>query len=1661
MSIPPSELVSDTKSDNRRKYNKNRKAKKVHDSRQLRRLETLRHRVIDNIVDMRANKAPVDEIDDFVNQLDELNKKLKSQRIIAHGFNISEFPMLQQLREILQLLQDSAIELPSGVLPKEDLLKILSSVITALYNINNDRSCLTLSINITNVLVQHLPYDKVQAFMELLCDSSGVVYDKFRKVVSQSDDGTVEQEDRNMSQKIWSFLTGMTDVVNDMRVQQVEEFCIKISALFYSVRSYCDFEQLDIKTALKKFRDLKKLSNDTTSVVDSLMSAYMFVVVHWKQLVSGDWSCVFLGKDTAEAFEKEVQLLRQQYTFVVSGRAEELKSQYGRTEKQFEEALAECIKRCDLLTKQASSVNQRITLQRYISELRDLETSIYLMKAGSPERKQPYGLLLSGPSKTGKSTLVNQLCAVILNEFGHAYDNGMVTTANIDEKFESTVEPHHKIIVCDDVANSANLRPNFDRILNYINTVPRSLEKAGVHEKGCKYPMNDACIVTTNVPHLNVMEHSNCPESILRRFGLHVEVKIAEAFSTPSGGIVDMDETRFDIYELTLKRFSEIDPTCKGAKGILYDVIPFEEWNPSGDHKNDIACLLQYLRKDLRAHNQRQAKRAVMQRELRKGEMCDSCKNPKVVCACGCKATKEDVVVAESAAEVLAYATEKLWKIRNVTTSGGLSLWNNMSSGLMTMQFMSYLYHHRSYFRNIVIGSLLVSILMGLKTLQTGNMIYVTLLFYSFPLFVGYLMYSVRKEVDQIIATRKDALSSICHSMKSYCKEHSKQALVLVTSIYFLYRLYKAVRPNTQDTSTYLPKATEIFEKVIPGPDTKYYRPSVDGEFEDGYTRLPPHLIGPSATTTSNDLQMMMAKALRLVTVKTKGGYLQNIQGLIVKGNVLLVPAHVLPQTRPFDVETTTSPGMPSAVTKDQNLGDEHIEFIPRKDLVCIHLPSAPAAKDYTPFFPEEEINFDSRPTVLVGKTNQNKVITSRQAIKPHYNGWGKRELKYVGKDEKNGFLYGVRNVTTEITIFNPYSAELEFNSYSGLCGAMYVDVDKAIIYGMHVAGYEKGSPQGFLTTVNRCDINKAIAALDQKSPQMVLASRSELRLNTEGTDYTVVNSKPLYMLDGGNKEKSIVTFHGAVLKDGQEMVESARTPYMKTPFTGIQEVFGTANSIPPKFPNSIEKGLKTLNKLTAPVQHYEHDTLLRATDDFSNQVVKAVKDNLAEAQTLIRMYSQQEAMDGVGAAGFKGIPNKTSAGHPYNCSKRKVLKSDPMDPSLPLTPREFDDSTYDVQKDVDEIFSLWEKGLRSETIFKASSKTNELLPRAKAESKVRKFYGSNMAFLVNARRVLSGLVLFMRNHSEEFECFVGINPVSNDWTEFHKYITRFGGQRMIAGDFSGFDTTMAQQVSTSAARIIVDIYRAAGVAEEDIVILKACLSDICNPNVLFMGNLYNFANMNPSGQPITVQLNSIVNSIMMRYVYYKIYPESCTPLSTHVSLATFGDDNLMDVARTAPKFTHTNCQREFEKIGIGYTMADKGAESRPYITIDEASFLKRGFKKLDHISGIGAPIEEESIIKKFHYCKKPNSSPLPPQEQFAWHCGDAFVEAYLHGRVYYDEFVKKITMVIDQNEILQHRVAFLTYQEMTNKLSQYYSSDYKGGDPFMFAESEEIYCSW
>jgi hypothetical protein len=194
--------------------------------------------------------------------------------------------------------------------------------------------------------------------------------------------------------------------------------------------------------------------------------------------------------------------------------------------------------------------------------------------------------------------------------------------------------------------------------------------------------------------------------------------------------------------------------------------------------------------------------------------------------------------------------------------------------------------------------------------------------------------------------------------------------------------------------------------------------------------------------------------------------------------------------------------------------------------------------------------------------------------------------------------------------------------------------------------------------------------------------------------------------------------------------------------------------------------------------------------------------------------------------------------------------------------------------------------------------------------------------------------------------------------------------------------------------------------SEIDIVIMRSIAEDIVNPVVDFNGDLMNLLISNPSGHPLTVVVNCIVNSLYIRFSFLKRYG-NLTDFARKVTLVTYGDDNLMTIRDC--DFNHTHIQDALGEMGVLYTMPDKTSVSRPYLNMDEVEFLKRKFvpnAELSNLAGeliVLAPLEITSIHKML--CVGLKSKSMSAEAAASASLRSACDELILHGREFYSQF--------------------------------------------------------
>ena len=279
------------------------------------------------------------------------------------------------------------------------------------------------------------------------------------------------------------------------------------------------------------------------------------------------------------------------------------------------------------------------------------------------------------------------------------------------------------------------------------------------------------------------------------------------------------------------------------------------------------------------------------------------------------------------------------------------------------------------------------------------------------------------------------------------------------------------------------------------------------------------------------------------------------------------------------------------------------------------------------------------------------------------------------------------------------------------------------------------------------------------------------------------------------------------------------------------------------------------------------------------------------------------------------------------------------------------------------------------------------------------------------------------------FESAPGTNATSAEWDEIYHYLTQFGVDRIVAGDYSKFDKRMSAQMILAAFRIIDMILEAAGWSDEDRLIVQCIGEDTCFPLTDFNGDAVEFWGSNPSGHPLTVIVNGLVNSLYVRYAW-KMQGNALDAFKANVSLLTYGDDNAMGVHKEVENFDHTIIQKRLEEIGVVYTMADKESESVPFISISDMTFLKRGWRYESEVGSHVAQIEHDSIAKMLTKCLP--SASVNREAHAIQIMGTALMEYFFYGRDIFNEKRAMFLEIINELDLgAYYTTEFKTFDDL------------------------------
>ena len=357
-------------------------------------------------------------------------------------------------------------------------------------------------------------------------------------------------------------------------------------------------------------------------------------------------------------------------------------------------------------------------------------------------------------------------------------------------------------------------------------------------------------------------------------------------------------------------------------------------------------------------------------------------------------------------------------------------------------------------------------------------------------------------------------------------------------------------------------------------------------------------------------------------------------------------------------------------------------------------------------------------------------------------------------------------------------------------------------------------------------------------------------------------------------------------------------------------------------------------------------------------------------------------------------IPMNTSVGFPLFGAKRNkftyVTDEDGTDNRIP------DD---DIMEEYNRCLTAWDQGKRAYPVCVATLKDE---PTKIGSEKVRVFQAVAIALGFGIRRWFLPIARVLSLCPELSEAAVGVNAFSQQWDALMTHAEKFAPDgRVIAWDYSKYDVRMNSQMTYAVLQSMIDIATLCNYSNYDLRMMNAMIADIIHPLIDYNGTMIMAYNMNTSGNNITVNINSVANSLYVRMGFFNACPE-VEDFRSCVAAMTYGDDykgSVLSIYR--PRFNFAVFKKFLADHGMKITEPDKKGEVHDDLHIDDTDFLKRKSVFIPEIGTRIGALSRESMLK----CLLVNlKSPTETPHLVAIACVESYMhELFAHGREVYE----------------------------------------------------------
>lgn len=1430
-----------------------------------------------------------------------------------------------------------------------------------------------------------------------------------------------------------------------------------------------------------------------------------FVKGGWRVFRTGSLSSFYRDSFEFDEFDALYNTVRKQQSYALAGNLADVDT----NENDYDLLLEEAIRKGETLLKKSDG---KLSFERnYVSvkldKIRDYSAEFIQTRTKGGLRKSPFSISLFGSSGSGKSSLTKLSLRVglLYNKLDED-DTRWLNWADND-KFASGMRSHIQAVIFDDFANTVATFQDFSpayRLIQVINNVKYMAPMADLHLKG-KVGFNPYfCIVTTNVKDLKAVTYSNEPESVLRRL-YHVTVYPRPEFC--AGGKLS-DQKVIDRFGITATpdvwllhvQYYDVQNSCQIYPEAFKTVV-FEGRLMT---KVNIFTYLRWVQKASKAHFRGQDRYLASQgaklvcdpitgffgqpvgdTDFFQGEegsepgdpirrIGKDTKDPEFEALEAeiyeiPEGTEEDVLEEHAGGRCADYS-RPTWKQYAKAFGVSVTLINAM---LVPFYFFFFFdlwrsrLHRSAHTLRLYGESVSVDIAVRWTTLalwwESFDCLPESWIFHPYVINIGLVFW--KREIQQALFT---GIVFIWICMASLMLIVPLPFVLLMVGLFATYtyvtmtmRTYKAlVRNRIRDckgvVKCYLNilswKHALLGAGAIAALTIAYRRhrglvphanlePKTIKEVFQRNDESNPWLVPEvdrapvsvqSASTTSDNLAHMLKTNMVGITSSLN----KTTLGFFICSNILIVPKHFIDYHRGqeiFDIPFTGYRTGKGPNTVGHSFSDKMVAsrtiHIPKTDFALVYTTNAGVLKDFRSYLP------------------LNPVLGETEALLVS------RGIKDQSTYRFRVLFEGTSTVAHTAASFVGGYYNTPLATHNGMCMSPLIsDEMAAVIIGFHLGG--KGTRAG-CGILSQRQVEWGLREMKEVDGVVLTASMgNELKPHMGDFPAEVYGKALVESLSIHRKsptrfleEGANVSIFGSTF--GRVKAMSSVVPTVisasVTKIMGVPQQWG-----PPKF-----RG-KDVYPFQASLQHSSNpcksigSVLDRAVACYKN-IAKGLSKKFPDMFANTRPNTDIEALCGKLGERFNDTMNwSTSPGFGLHGKKSDyAIELDPRDYPEIGRPRTV---TPEIWESVAKAKEDFRNNKRHYFIWKACLKDE---PTKLGKDKVRVFQSAPITAQILIRMYFLPIIRLIQLFPLQFECAVGINAISPEWEQMWCHAVKMGQTRILAGDYSKYDLRMSAQLTIAAFDVLISIARLCPMyTQDDLLIMEMIVSEIVYPVIAYNGDLIEFYGTNPSGQNLTVIINSVVNSLLLRSAFYSICTTDDNDFKENCTFITYGDDVMGSVSKTCKAFNHISYASWLKEHDIVFTMPDKESEPREFMDERDCDFLKRRNHFNPDLGSYVGVLDENSIFKRLH--AHLTSKFVGPRRHSVVNMADALSDWFFYGRSVYEKRQQQLLAIAEEHDMTTMCQAYGmmdTYDERV----VVWKYKYAGGPPPAVKEVETL----